>query len=280
MTFLISTLTRAGLPAACVAILALLGAAQDSAAQTVGVAVTEGVRFITEPSGVRDDNNGGAGGTLTMGINTGGVDNFALLRLDPFGLSVIGGLGPVENARVIVPVRTNFTNGNHGTADDIFELCALPSTNTGWVEGTRGIGGNDRTADDGSATFLSFAQYNDDPGPPSGTTIPWMDENGQPAANFLDALDSPVSMTPGWAQGNAPDLLELPVPLAVLNDWTTNGVAGLGIVVRDNGDSRSRFVIFQDGAGLLVDLVPEPTSSTVALVGLLCGGLSRQRRAS
>ncbi|CAN0363363.1 unnamed protein product, partial [Ectocarpus sp. 4 AP-2014] len=113
--------------------------------------------------------------------------------------------------------------------------------NTGWVEGTRGIGGNDRTADDGSATFLSFAQYNDDPGPPSGTTIPWMDENGLPAADFLDALGSPVSSTPGWAQGSAPDFLELPVPLTTLEDWTTNGVAGLGIVVRDDGDVRSRF---------------------------------------
>lgn len=271
-----SMLTRAGLPAACLAILTTLGAAQNSAAQTVGVAVTEGVRFVTEPSGIRDDNNGGAGGTLTMGINTGGVDNFALLRLDPVGLSLLGGLGPIGNARVIVPVNTNFSNGNHGTPADTFELYELPSTNTGWVEGTRGIGGNDRTADDGSSTFLSFAQYNDDPGPPSGTTIPWMDENGLPVADFLDALGSPVSTTPGWAQGNAPDFLVLPVPLAMLDDWTTNGVAGLGIVVRDDGDSRSRFVIFQDGAGLLVDLVPEPSSATVALACLFCGGISRR----
>lgn len=278
-----SVKNRLGVLGLCLAILAPLTACQTVSAQTVGVGVIIGSRLVTEPSGLRDDNNGGAGGTLTMGINTGGVDNFALLGLDPVGLSVLGGLDLGGNARVIVPVRTNFTNGNHGTTADKFHLYELPSANTGWIEGEAGIGGADRPADNGSVSFLNFSQYNDDPGPPSGTTIPWTDENGQPVANFLDALGSPIASVPGWNQGSAPNFLEFPIPLSTLEDWTVNGVAGLGIVIEDDGDSRSRYVIFQDGAGVLVDLataVPEPSTLLIAFVGLFCCGASRRQNNS
>lgn len=272
-------LNRSGILAAglCLAVLVPLGTSHVEA-QTVGVAAITSVRLVTEPSGAREDNNGGLG-NLTMGINTGGVDNFALLGLDPVGLSVLGGLNLGGDARLVVPVNVNFSNGNHGTAADTFHLYELPSTNTGWLEGVRAIGGPDRPADDGSATFLSFAQYNDNPGPSSGTTIPWMDESGSPVANILEALPAPIASVPGWAQGSAPSLLEIPIPLATLEGWTTSGVAGLVLVVEDDGDSRSRFVLF-DGGGVLVNQVPEPSTAVASVIGLVACGIFCRRQKS
>lgn len=235
-------------------------------------------RLVSGTTNSRDDNNGG--NTITgalIGLNTGGIDNFLLYRFDDLP-SAAG--ETVLSATVTLTVATGFANGNHGSALDVINLHALASTNAGWSSGTGAIGGGDNMTDDGSVSFLNRVQYNDDPGPASGTTEAWLDAGGNPVGNVLGALSSPIDSVPGYAQGAGPAQLTFNIPTAMAQDWVDNGLAGIGISTTDDGDSRSRFNFLQQGATLNLTVVPEPGTAMLAALSTLCLGLVQRRNRS
>lgn len=224
-------------------------------------------RVVTEPGGARDDNNGG--NTVTgslIGLNSpAAVDNFMLYDFN--GLAAASG-EIVVSATVTIAVAVNFTNGNHGTTDDLINLSEIALTNDGWVSGVGAIGGGDTPANDGSVSFANRVQFNG-----GGTTEAWQDAGGNDVANLLGALTL-IDSVAGYNQGAAPATLTFNVDAALAQSWIDNGVGGVVLSTTDNGDSRSRFNFGTDAATLNIVTVPEPGS--LALLGL--GGLALLRR--
>ena len=96
-------------------------------------------------------------------------------------------------------------------------------------------------------------QYNDSPGPPSGTTQPWFDDQGSPVANILGAITQAGS-TSGFAQGDSAQL-NYPIDQATAQSWIDNGLIGFVVSAVDDGDSRSRFLL--SGAATVVFQIQE-----------------------
>ena len=231
------------------------------------VASDADVRMIAG-AGSRDDNNGGGNSDLVIGGNTGGIDNLVLYNFD---LSALAGQTATGDATLTIsPV--DFVNANHGSASDQIAIYELFLTNAGWSEGTNTIVPTDNLTDDGSASFLNFAQFNDDPGPAGGVSVPWKDAGGSDAANLLGAISSALDTTAGYAQGSTPTELTFTIDQTTVQGWIDNGLAGIVVGTIDDGDGRSRF---RSGSSTLsIDAVPEPGS--LALLGL--GGLLIARR--
>lgn len=194
------------------------------------------VRMVSGTTNSRDDNNGGQDNPL-IGLNTAGIDNFTMYGFDLSGLT---GLNVLEDATLTV-IPNPLSNANHGTADDLIAARDLFPTNIGWIEGGRTITGADNMTDMGEPSFLNFAQYNDDPGPASGTSVPWKDAAGNDASNLLGALGAILDTEPGYAQGDTPEALTFNISQATAQGWVDNGLGGLVFSTIDNGDSRSRF---------------------------------------
>lgn len=221
----------------------------------------------------RDDNNGGAD-VLVIGINNQNINNFVILRFDLSGYSAsdIVGDGTLELTPGIINQAVK------GSSADTIAIYKLFPTNIDWQEGTGIIGATDNLTNDGSASFLNRVQFNDHPGPPSGTSLPWYDAAGNPVANLLGAFDPmPFSTIPGWDA--EPSNVTITIPHAILVDWIENGNAGMVIASLDNGDLRGRFNF--DGSSnvsrmpkLYINVVPEPAS--LVLVGI--GGLFLSKR--
>lgn len=235
-------------------------------------AITDG-RVVTEPSGARDDNNGGntISGAL-IGLNTGGVDNFMMWDFPSLG-SLAG--QQVASATVNVYVATNFQNGNHGTTDDLINLHEIALGNAGFVTGTSTIGGSDNPATNGSVSFLHQAEFN------SASSVPWVDASGTDVADLTGAF-LPVDTISGWNQLSAPQPAVFDVPVAIAQSWIDNGLAGLALSTTDNGDSRSRYN-FQArtgsniGAEIIIELVPEPSSMVLVFAAAGMLGAFRKR---
>lgn len=231
-------------------------------------------RLVTGTTNSRDDNNGG--NTVTgalIGLNTGGVDNVMLY--DFSDLSAASGQTYI-GATVSIAVATGFTNGNHGTVDDIINLHEIALTNLGWDNGTGVIGGSDNFTDDGSVSFLNRVQYNDDPGPAGGTTEQWLDAGGTGVSNILGALTLLDSIS-GYNSGGGTPFLVFDIDAATAQAWADNGLGGFALTTTDNGDSRSRFNMAGAGATITFHSVPEPGS--VAVLGsLFVLTLVRRRR--
>ncbi|MEM7454579.1 MAG: hypothetical protein AAF456_09545 [Planctomycetota bacterium] len=230
-------------------LLATFFAIDVTIAQTI-VSTDSDARLVTEPSGARDDNNGG--NTITgalIGVNTGSVDNFMLYEFSD--LTALQGQ-TVVSATLEIDVHTGFSHSQHGSDQDVINLAEIALTNQGWVSGTGTISGSDTPADDGSVSFLNRIQYNG-----SGQTEPWLDENGQSVSNLTGALTQ-VSTASGWNQGSAPAFISFSIDAATAQRWVDDGLAGFVMSTTDNGDSRSRFNMMVDGARIVFDVISEP----------------------
>ena len=193
-------------------------------------------RLITEPSGIRDRNNGGntATGRL-IGINTGLVDNFMIFNfpslVDFAGQSVSG-------ATVTLQPQAGFSNGNHGTVDDLIHLNEIALPNDGWIVGENVIMATDNFTDDGSVSYANRVEYLD--GSANGTAEPWLDANGDAVAN-LEGTFNRIGTVNGWNEGEAPESFSFGIDPVMAQSWIDSGLAGLAISNTDNGDNRSRF---------------------------------------
>lgn len=196
-------------------------------------------RLLGFTTNSRDDNNGGANSPKLIGVNPEGIENYTAYSMD---LSSIVGQS-TTGATVSVSTQI-FSNTNHGDANDTIVLSIIALPNAGFASGNGFVTGNDNLTDDGSISFLNRVQYNDAPGPPSGTTMPWMDEQAAPVANLLGAMTQ-VATTVGFASGQAP-LLTFQISQPVAQDWLDNGLAGLVLSTVDDGDTRSRFAVTAD----------------------------------
>lgn len=231
-------------------------------------------RLINEPSGNRNDNNGGntISGAL-IGLNTGGVDN--LIVHEFHDLSAVAGT-VVTGATVLVNVQTGFSNGNHGTTDDLINLSAIALPNIGWDSGSSAITGSDTPATDGSVSFNNRSEFN------SASSIAWQDGSGTDVADITGSFTL-VDSIAGYNQGAAPATLVFTVDAATAQDWVDNGLGGLALWTTDDGDSRSRFnfssVVNNNGATRIVfNAVPEPGSGIVCGMTLMMLGLIRRRK--
>ena len=205
-------------------------------------------RLVGFTTNDRDDNNGGGGDLNLVGINTGGVENFTVFEIDTASLA-----GQLTTGAMVTIATSAFSNANHGNANDSIVLNTLATTNAGFVTGTSEITGADNLTDDGSISFLNRIQYNDSPGPPSGTTQPWFDDQGSPVANILGAITQAGS-TSGFAQGDSAQL-NYPIDQATAQSWIDNGLIGFVVSAVDDGDSRSRFLL--SGAATVVFQIQE-----------------------
>ncbi|MEM1356393.1 MAG: PEP-CTERM sorting domain-containing protein [Planctomycetota bacterium] len=249
------------------------GLCTSTAAETIVLDQESLARVASGSTNSRDDNNGGDDFSRLIGLNTGGLDNLLIYRFD---LSSLAGLTATADATLEIDINGNFTNGNHGTTDDQIAAHELFLTNAGWVKGTGTIGANDNLTDDGSVSFLNFAQYNDDPGPASGTSVPWKDAGGADVSDLRGAISAPLDTVPGYNQGtgNVIGSLSFTIDQSTVQGWIDNGLAGIVVTAIDDGDSKSRF--FLQSGTLTVDAVPEPGSlACLALGGVL---IARRRR--
>ena len=191
-------------------------------------------RLVGFTTNSRDDNNGGAGTANLIGLNTDGFDNFTVYEFDLE--SVFGEITTGANVTVVSNILNNV---HHGDSNDLIVLNELASHNAGIDTGIGSITGSDNMTDDGSISFLSRIQYNDDPGPPAGTTLPWLDAAGNPAANIIGGM-TVVATTNGYSQGDSP-VLSFSVGQEIAQRWIDEGLPGLVLSTQDDGDSQSRF---------------------------------------
>lgn len=252
---------------ACIAALTAASFGAPALAEVVSVDTTFQTRVLTEPSGARDDNNGGSDTSNLIGTNAGDVDNFLIYGID---ISILQADGRDLDGDATVTLGVNaYGSGNHGSDADTINLYALFPTNIGMVAGTGMITGSDTPADDGSVTYANKNQFSG-----SGTTIPWMKADGSNAADLSEAITL-VGSIPGY---NTPDpfTISFNIDQAIVQGWLDNGLTGLVLGATDNGDDTGRFLLNGGNASgtLAVNFVPEPGS--LALLGL--GGLVLARR--
>ena len=209
-------------------------------------------RLITEPSGVRDRNNGGNATTgRLIGINPSQVDNFMIFDFQDF--SPVAG-EDVAGATVTLFVAGNFSAAVHGSDQDIINLNEIALPNIGWEQGTNEITGSDNFTDDGSASYANRVEFLD--GSFNGTAEPWMDVNGDPVAN-LEGTFNQIGTFPGWNVGEAPFSFSFEIGEALAQSWVDDGLAGFALSVTDNGDGNSRFNLAGNGGPTEVEIAFE-----------------------
>ena len=189
-------------------------------------------RLINEPSGNRNDNNGGntASGVL-IGVNATAVDN--IIVHDFSDLSAVAGQ-TVTGATVTIGVATGFSAGNHGSVDDIITLSEIAVGNTGWTQGTGTITGTDNVATDGSVSFNNRSEFGD------ATSVAWVDSTGSAVSDLSGALTLLGSQA-GYNVGAAPATLTFNIDAVTAQRWVDTGLGGLAIGATDNGDTNGRF---------------------------------------
>ena len=217
-------------------------------------------RLINEPSGLRNDNNGGntISGAL-IGVNATAVDNiivhdFADLSTTP---ELAGAM--VSGAMVTVEINEAFNAGNEGSALDTVFLHEIAIGNMGFNTGNGEITGNDTPATDGSVSFNHREEFN------SGSSLDWLDVNDMAVGNLLGALTE-LGSAPGINLPDGSPNLPLDaggeayffaIDAATAQRWVDEGLAGLALTATDNGDTSGRFNLTP------VVLGPGDTSSTV-----------------
>lgn len=225
-----------------VSVVAALFAVDMSFAQsTITVDFSADTRVISEPSGVRDDNNGGEDGNTLIGRNTSNIFNYMLYNFD---LSPLVG-ETLDGDATLRIVGRQLGNVQRGDSNDSIEAYEIFTTNANWLEGTGKIGGSDIPADDGSATFLNQAQFNG-----SGTTVPWKDAAGTNVSDLL-AATSLLGSLPAYENPAIGEfaILDYTVDQAKLQQWVDSGFAGIMMNSTDGGftgitDDRGRFWLY------------------------------------
>ena len=201
-------------------------------------------RLINEPSGLRNDNNGGntISGAL-IGVNATAVDNiivhdFADLSTTP---ELAGAM--VSGAMVTVEINEAFNAGNEGSALDTVFLHEIAIGNMGFNTGNGEITGNDTPATDGSVSFNHREEFN------SGSSLDWLDVNDMAVGNLLGALTE-LGSAPGINLPDGSPNLPLDaggeayffaIDAATAQRWVDEGLAGLALTATDNGDTSGRF---------------------------------------
>ena len=197
-------------------------------------------RLVTEPSGVRDFDNGGNTDTgRLIGINTGLVDNF--MAFDFEELTAVSG-ETVSGATVNVYVAQAFSSATHGSENDIIVLSEMALPNAGWVEGTGIIRGTTNFTSDGSISYANRIEF----GQGSGLSEPWLDSNGVAVDNLEGAI-SQVATTSGYNVGEAPPFITFDIDASTAQNWVDNGIAGFVLSSIDDGDNTSRFNFSANG---------------------------------
>ncbi|MEO1528565.1 MAG: hypothetical protein AAFX06_24360 [Planctomycetota bacterium] len=234
-------------------------------------------RILTEPSGNRDDNNGG--NTITgslIGRNTGNVDNFMIYDFDSLQDQATAALAANEivvGATVSVQVATSFSSGTHGDVDDMIILNEIALTNRGFTTGNSTITGADNAATDGSVTFLNRAQQVVSP-------EAWQDAAGLDQANVLGAI-SQIGTFQGWNVGDAPAQMTFAVDAVTANDWIDNGLAGFVLQSIDGGNGNARFNMGLNAASIsfaTTTAIPEPGAAAFLSVLAATAVVRRRRR--
>lgn len=195
------------------------------------------------------------------------MENWALFGFDLTGISA----PPVIGAEFIVDVNQGFANPNHGDAGNSFSIFELHGTNAGWLEGGQGI--QNSLANVANPDVVTFQQQ------AFGATN-WQDAAGVDVDNFIGAFEStPLATIPAYNEGEGPAQLTFQFSAAQAQAWLSQGFADLVIEVDDpDGLRTSRFVIDNNTAQLNILVVPEPSS--VAVFGLVMGGLVMRRKRS
>ena len=196
----------------CLAVAAMILPSPAFCQDFVQVNSLNDVRLINEPSGLRNDNNGGntISGAL-IGVNAGNVDNYIVHDFsNVFTTPELMGV-TVAGATVTVEINEGFSADNEGSEADIIVLHEIALPNSGFIPGTGGITGADNPATNGSISFNNQAEFN------SGSSVPWMDATGTPVADLLGALTE-LGTTPGI---NAPTDSPNPVSYTHLTLPTT-----------------------------------------------------------
>lgn len=204
----------------------------------------------------RDDNNGG-GDVNLIGIGTNGIENFGLFE---FGLGALAGETVLGDVTLTVFARQDNNAPNRGGSDDTISVHELFDTNQGWAEGSGTLSFADKLTDDGSVSFENYAQYNDNPGPPSGTSIAWKDAVGTDAANLLGAIGGAIDTQAGFDSANA--TLSFTIPQAIMQDWIDNGFAGLVFRAQEGGGATAGARFILDSASFEINLVPAMSGDT------------------
>lgn len=213
-------------------------------AQTVTVDSGGDARLINEPSGARNDNNGGntATGAL-IGINPTMVDNFivndfSMVSSNP---ELMG--ATVSGATVTIEIMEAFSAGTEGSEDDIVILNEIALGNLGFITGTSVITANDTPAFDGSVSFNNQSETS------SASSVPWVDVNGMDVDNLLGALTEIGSApginlptgTPNAGLDAGGVAYVFTIDAATAQRWVDDGLAGIAMQSIDNGDGNSRF---------------------------------------
>lgn len=225
-----------------VAILAspLTGYAEEVVVNTNGDA-----RLINEPSGARNDNNGGntISGAL-IGINPGGVDNFIVHDFSNLGsVAELDGV-TVSGATVTVEIAEAFDAGTEGSEADIVFLSEIAIGNVGFITGNGVITGGDNPATNGTVSFNNRAELND----PTIST-PWVDAAGMDVADLAGALTELGSLpginlpsgTPNAGLDAGGEAYIFEIDAVTAQRWVDDGLAGIALSAVDDGDGNSRF---------------------------------------
>ena len=256
----------------CLATVVLLACSESANAQ-----IFANLRADVRVTGIEPANNGGVtdggnagdenGGNtqLIVGINSGLVQNWALYGFDgivPNGQAVTG-------ATLTIVPNGAFTNGNHGSVEDSFNIHQVFTTNAGWNGGGQAISNNaTNMANPGVVTFRQAGW----------TTQDWLDAGGNSVPNILGAFDAtPLASTGGYDQGAEPALLTFDFDAATAQGWVDDGFADLVLSVTDGvGDNTTRYGLGQLNAALTIQTVPEPSSFVLALSCLVFFAVRRK----
>ena len=205
--------------------MALVAAISSASFGQIVATNDQDVRVVTEPSGVRDNDNGGDANTgRLIGLNTAGIDNFMVFGFDD--LNEVAG-ETVFGATITFFVAVEFSNANHGSIDDVIVLNELALPNDGWIQGNGVIGGSTNSTNDGSISYNNRVQFLS-----AASSEPWMDATGAPVANLEGAI-TPIASLPGFDEGTGPLTISFDVDAATAQNWADNGLAGLVLSAMD-----------------------------------------------
>lgn len=254
-----------------VAVAAMMFSPVLSHADIVTATSQADARLITEPSGNRDDNNGGntSSGRL-IGTNNGLVNNFLIQDFSNLSAALSGTV--VSSATVTVETAPNIPP-NAGSAQDFIVLNEIAIGNIGWIAGNGAIGGGDNPADDGSVSYLYQSTF---AGPSGNASTAWVDSSGAAVANVTGAFTA-VDTISGYTAN--PGSITFTVNQATAQGWIDNGLAGLALsAVNADGNNLSRFN-FGPASTFQINFhaVPEPSTGLLMAV-LACAGVVRRRR--
>ena len=253
--FVFASLVVCMFPSVCSAQFAAAATGEIETITTADVRLAGDLDELPTGGLVGDENGGGT--SLLVGINTGNVDNFALIGFDTTDPSGLLAGQTILSAEITVGVQTGFSNANHGDETNTLSIHSLFETNSvaGWMGGGAAIQNNaTNVASNGVVTF-QLREFNT-----GGAGGEWLDATGAALPNMLGSWDdtTPINTNTinGWVSGSAPTSITFEVTdQALIQRWLTDGFADIVLQVNDpDGMNTSRFNLV-DGSPTLEILV-------------------------